>query len=78
MCLVSLLFIFLSEVEEPLPTDHEELFDFPSHLLSPKREDAPVGTFCCFSGPCKLEPDPQELGSTCFDNEGTCQAFDFV
>ncbi|XP_065572779.1 zinc finger protein ZFP2-like isoform X3 [Artemia franciscana] len=58
-----------NEVEEALPNDHEELFDFPDHLLSPKREDVPVDTFCSFSGPCKLEPDTQELGSTCFNSE---------
>jgi hypothetical protein len=45
--------------------------------LSPKKEDDPVGSFCCFSGPCKLEPDIQELGSTYFDCEGTSQAFGF-
>ncbi|XP_065572871.1 endothelial zinc finger protein induced by tumor necrosis factor alpha-like isoform X2 [Artemia franciscana] len=58
-----------NEVEEALPSDHEELFDFPTHILSPNRDDVPVSTFCCFSGPCKLEPDTQELGSTCFDSE---------
>jgi hypothetical protein len=56
---------FLSEVEEAFPTNHEELFDFPNHLLSLKRE------------PYKLEPDTQELGSTCLDNEGTSQVFGF-
>jgi len=69
---------FLSEVEEALPSDHEELFDFPNHLLSFKREDVPVGTFGCFSQSCKLDPDNQELGSTCFDSEGTSPAFVFV
>ncbi|XP_065582308.1 uncharacterized protein LOC136041546 isoform X2 [Artemia franciscana] len=57
------------EVEEALPSDHEELFDFPNQLLSFKREDVPVGTFGCFSQPCKLEPDTQELGSACCDSE---------
>ena len=68
---------FLSEVEEALPSYHEELFDFPTHLLSPNTDDVPVSTFCCFSGPCKLEPDTQELGSTCFDSEGTSQESGF-
>ncbi|KAK2713996.1 hypothetical protein QYM36_009774, partial [Artemia franciscana] len=57
------------EVEEALPCDHEEPFDFPNQLLSFKREDVPVGTFGCFSQSCKLDPDNQELGSTCFDSE---------
>ncbi|XP_065577451.1 uncharacterized protein LOC136038263 [Artemia franciscana] len=58
-----------NEVEDALPSDHEELFDFPNHLLSHKREYVPVDTFCSFSGPCKLEPDTQELSSTCFDRK---------
>ncbi|XP_065573889.1 uncharacterized protein LOC136035859 [Artemia franciscana] len=62
------------EVEEVLLSGNEELFDFPDHLLSPKIEDNPVGTSCCPSGPCKLEPDTQELGSICFDNEEVAYA----
>ena len=75
MCLISLLLYFVSEVKEALPSDNEEFFGFSTHDLSPKREDAPVGTFCGFSGPCKLEPDTQELGSMCFNSEGTFQVF---
>ncbi|KAK2721058.1 uncharacterized protein LOC136035202 isoform X2 [Artemia franciscana] len=63
-----------NEVEEVLLSGNEELFDFPDHLLSPKIEDIPVGTSCCLSGPCKLEPDTQELGSICFDNEEVAYA----
>ncbi|XP_065573765.1 zinc finger protein 182-like isoform X2 [Artemia franciscana] len=63
-------YVVKNEVEEALQSGHEELFKFPNHLLSPKREDIPVGIFCCLSESCKLEPDTQELGTTCFDNDG--------
>ncbi|XP_065563887.1 zinc finger protein 501-like [Artemia franciscana] len=57
------------EIEETLPSDNEELFDFPSSLLSPKREDVPLSTSGCFSVPCKLEPETDDLRSPFLDNE---------
>ncbi|XP_065581411.1 zinc finger protein 271-like [Artemia franciscana] len=58
-----------NEVEESLPSHDKELLDCPNHLISFKREDVPVGTIGCFSGPCKLEPDNKELSSAYFDSE---------
>ena len=75
MCLMSLLLYFVSEVKEAFPSDNEEFFDFSTNVLSPKMEYVPVGSLCGFSGPCKLEPDSPELGSMCFDSEGTSQVF---
>ena len=72
---VSFMLYFVSEVKEALPSDNKEFFDFSTYVLSPKREDVPVG--CGFSGPCKLESDTQELGSMCFDSEGTSQVLVF-
>ncbi|XP_065582852.1 zinc finger protein 189-like [Artemia franciscana] len=63
-----------NEVKEALSSDNEEFFYFSTRILSPKREVVPVGTFCGFSGLCKLEPDTQELGSMCFDSEEVAYA----
>ncbi|XP_065564290.1 zinc finger protein 112-like [Artemia franciscana] len=65
----SLLHTFTFKIEETLPSDNEELSDFPSSLLSPKREDLPLSTSGCFSVPCKLEPETEDLRSPFLDNE---------
>jgi hypothetical protein len=62
---------FVSELENPLPINSEELFDVPDFCTSPKREVVSFGSLSSYSGRYKLEPDNQEFGSTCFNNEGT-------
>ncbi|KAK2720164.1 hypothetical protein QYM36_004159, partial [Artemia franciscana] len=59
-----------SEVEDALPSHNEEVFGVPNLLLFPKREDIALGNFTEFSGPCKLQPDTQESGSTSTDSQG--------
>ncbi|XP_065575106.1 zinc finger protein with KRAB and SCAN domains 1-like isoform X2 [Artemia franciscana] len=58
-----------SEVEDALPSHNEEVFGVPNLLLFPKREDIALGNFTEFSGPCKLQPDTQESGSTSTDSQ---------
>jgi hypothetical protein len=64
---------FVSELENPLPSNSEELFDVQDFFTSPNEEIVPVGSLSSYSGRYKLESGTQELGSTCFDNEGASQ-----
>ena len=68
---------FVSELEDTLPNNSEEVFDVPDFCMSPKREVVPFGSLSSYSERYKLDSDTQELGSICFDNEGTSQIFFF-
>ncbi|XP_065574963.1 zinc finger protein 271-like [Artemia franciscana] len=59
-----------SECEDTLPSHNEEVFRLPKPLLSPKREDDPSNNFSGFSGPCVLQLDNQESGTTILDSQG--------
>ncbi|KAK2720475.1 hypothetical protein QYM36_004380, partial [Artemia franciscana] len=59
-----------SECEDTLPSHNEEVFRLPKPLLSPKREDDPSNNFSGFSGPCVLQLDTQESGTTILDSQG--------
>ena len=67
---------FVLENEDASPNEYEELFGISDNLLSHKREDAPLVTLPDISGPCKIEPDTQELGTIYFDVESTSLTLD--
>ena len=73
--LCQFFFNFVSELENALPSNSDELFDVQDFFTSPKHEIVPFGSLSIYSGRYKLESDTQELGSICFDNEGTSQIF---